>query len=105
MSQFSRPTKCVGDGGDIEDLTIKPLNQHSFLVTGFKQLTSCQLSQSEGAARYTIKAGRVQGVKRSWLGTASTAASRTGCPFLDKRNTMVLSVGQKTNTTILPPCL
>ncbi|OBT60059.1 hypothetical protein VE03_10422 [Pseudogymnoascus sp. 23342-1-I1] len=42
----SDPDQGVGHSGNIEDLTIKPLKQHSFLVTGFSRLTpSCQ-SQS-----------------------------------------------------------
>ena len=45
-SQLAQLIKSIGRFGKIDDFTIKPLQQHSFVVTGFSQHTSSQLSSS-----------------------------------------------------------
>lgn len=80
FGQFSRLIECVGHGGNIEDFTIKPLKQHSFLVTGFSRHMSSSPSQSGRTVGSTTNAGRVPlGARRTRLGkggSASTFASQ-----------------------------
>ncbi|KFY96960.1 hypothetical protein V500_02253 [Pseudogymnoascus sp. VKM F-4518 (FW-2643)] len=56
FGQLSKLIECVSHAGNIEDLTIKPLRQHSFLVTGFSRLTSSRPSQSGKTVRSTTNA-------------------------------------------------
>lgn len=44
VGQLSKLIECVFHAGNIEDLTIKLLKQHSFLVTGFSRHTSSRPS-------------------------------------------------------------
>ncbi|KAF8847268.1 hypothetical protein BDZ45DRAFT_343497 [Acephala macrosclerotiorum] len=46
FSQLAQLIKSIGHVGKINDFKIKPLQQHSFLVTGFSRYTSSQLSSS-----------------------------------------------------------
>jgi hypothetical protein len=64
FGQFSKIIECVGHAGNIEDLTIKPLKQHSFLVTGFSRHTSSRPSQSGRTVGSTTFACRVPLVAR-----------------------------------------
>ncbi|KAF8846608.1 hypothetical protein BDZ45DRAFT_423262 [Acephala macrosclerotiorum] len=44
FSQVARLIESVGHVGKIDDFTIKPIEQHSFLLTGFSRHTSSRLS-------------------------------------------------------------
>jgi hypothetical protein len=44
FSQLAQLIESVGHVGKIDDFTIKPIEQHSFLLTGFSQRTSSPLS-------------------------------------------------------------
>jgi hypothetical protein len=46
FSQVAQLIESIGHVGKIDDFTIKPLQQHSFLLTGFSRHTSSWLSSS-----------------------------------------------------------
>jgi hypothetical protein len=46
FSQLAQLIESIGHVGKIDDFTIKPLQQHSFLLTGFSRHTSSRLSSS-----------------------------------------------------------
>jgi hypothetical protein len=76
FGQLSKLIECVGHAGNIEDLTIKPLRQHSFLVTGFSRLTSSRPSQSGKTVRSTTNACLVPlGARRTRLDKGSSASA------------------------------
>lgn len=58
FSQAARLIKSIGHVGKIDDFTIKPLEQHSFLVTGFSRHTSSRPSSSAATLAIAAEAGR-----------------------------------------------
>ena len=58
FGQLSRLIASIGHVGKINDFTIKPIEQHSFLVTGFSRYTPSRLSFSGKAISTTAEAGR-----------------------------------------------
>ncbi|KFZ18279.1 hypothetical protein V501_01302 [Pseudogymnoascus sp. VKM F-4519 (FW-2642)] len=89
FGQLSKLIECVGHAGNIEDLTIKPLKQHSFLVTGFSRLTSSRPSQSGKTVRSTTNACLVPlGARRTRLDKGGSASA-----FPSQRRETSRSVG------------
>ena len=58
FSQLAQLIESVGHVGKIDDFTIKPIEQHSFLLTGFSRHTSSRLS-SGTILSPTVEANRV----------------------------------------------
>jgi hypothetical protein len=58
FGQLSRLIASIGHAGKIDDFTIKPMEQHSFLVTGFSRYASSRLSSGGKAVSTTAEAGR-----------------------------------------------
>jgi len=58
FSQLAQLIESVGHVGKIDDFTIKPIEQHSFLLTGFSRHTSSPLS-SGTILSHTLEANRV----------------------------------------------
>ena len=56
FGQLAKLIESIGHIGKIDDFTIKPLQQHSFLLTGFSWHTSSQLSSSGTIQPTTAKA-------------------------------------------------
>lgn len=76
FGQFSKLIECVGHAGNIEDLTIKPLKQHWFLVTGFSRHTYSRPSQSGRTVGSTTIACRVPlGARRTRLDKGGSASA------------------------------
>jgi hypothetical protein len=61
FSQLTRLIESIGHVGKIDDFTIKPLQQHSFLLTGSSRHTSSRLSSSETTVSTAVEAGPVHG--------------------------------------------
>ena len=57
FGQLSRLIASIGHVGKIDDFTIKPMEQHSFLVTGFSRYTPSRLSSGGKAVSTTAEAG------------------------------------------------
>ncbi|KAF8847684.1 hypothetical protein BDZ45DRAFT_754641 [Acephala macrosclerotiorum] len=51
FSQLTQLIESIGHVGEIDDFTIKPIEQHSFLLTGFSRHTSSRLSSAVEADR------------------------------------------------------
>jgi hypothetical protein len=58
FGQVTRLIASIGYVGKIDDFTIKPMEQHSFLVTGFSRHTSSRLSSSGTILPTAAEAGR-----------------------------------------------
>ena len=58
FGQLSRLIASIGHVGKIDDFTIKPMEQHSFLVTGFSRYTLSRLSSGGKAVSTAAEAGR-----------------------------------------------
>jgi hypothetical protein len=58
LSQVIRLIASIGHVGKIDDFTIKPVEQHSFLLTGFSRHTSSPLSSSSTTVSTSAEAGR-----------------------------------------------
>jgi hypothetical protein len=58
FSQLSRLIASIGHVGKIDDFTIKPMEQHSFLVAGFSRSTPSRLSSGGKAVSTAAGAGR-----------------------------------------------
>jgi len=58
FSQVARLIESIGYMGKIDDFTIKPIEQHSFLLTSFSRHTSSRLSTSTTLSP-TVEANRV----------------------------------------------
>jgi hypothetical protein len=58
FGQLSRLIASIGHAGKINDFTIKPMEQYSFLVTGFSRYTSSRLSSGGKAMSTTAETGR-----------------------------------------------
>jgi hypothetical protein len=56
FSQLARLIESIGHVGKIDDFTIKPLQQQSFLVTGFSRSASPRLSSSRTTLSTAIEA-------------------------------------------------
>jgi hypothetical protein len=56
--QLARLIESIGRVGKIDDFTIKPLQQNSFLVTGLSRRTSSRLSSSGTTVGTAAEAGR-----------------------------------------------
>jgi hypothetical protein len=61
FSQLTRLIESIGHVGKIDDFAIKPLQQHSFLLTGSSRHTSSRLSSSETTVSTAVEAGPVHG--------------------------------------------
>jgi hypothetical protein len=59
FSQLAQLIESIGHVGEIDDFAIKPLQQHSFLLTGFSRHTSSQLSSSGTTVLTVAEANRV----------------------------------------------
>jgi hypothetical protein len=59
FSQLGQLIESVGHIGKIDDFTIKPLQQHSFLLTGFSRHTSSRLSSSGTTVSTAVEAGPI----------------------------------------------
>ncbi|KAH6714491.1 hypothetical protein BKA61DRAFT_673810 [Leptodontidium sp. MPI-SDFR-AT-0119] len=60
FSQVARLIEGIGHVGKIDDFTIKPMEQHLFLLTGFSRHTSSQPSSGGGTVS-TTEVGRIHG--------------------------------------------
>jgi hypothetical protein len=58
FGQLSRLIASIGHVGKIDDFIIKPMEQHSFLVTGFSRYTPSRLSSGGKAVSTAAEAGR-----------------------------------------------
>jgi len=58
FGQFARLIESIGHVGKIDDFTIKPIEQHSFLVTGFSRYTPSQPSFGGATMSTAAEAGR-----------------------------------------------
>jgi hypothetical protein len=58
FSQVVRLIASIGHAGKIDDFTIKSIEQHSFLVTGFSRHTPSRLSSGGTAVSTAAEAGR-----------------------------------------------
>jgi hypothetical protein len=56
FGQLAKLIESIGHVGKIDDFTIKPIEHHSFLLTGFSRYTSSQPS-FDGATLSTVEAG------------------------------------------------
>jgi len=56
FSQLTQLIRSIGYVGKIDDFTIKPLQQHSFLLTGFSRHPSSQLFSSSTAMLTAVEA-------------------------------------------------
>ena len=59
--QLSRLIENIGHAGKIDDFTIKPIQQHLFLLTGFSRHTSSRPSFSGRTVGTAAEAGRIHG--------------------------------------------
>jgi hypothetical protein len=59
FSQLTQLIESIGHVGKINDFTIKPLQQHSFLLTGFSRHTSSRLSSSDTTVLTVAEANRI----------------------------------------------
>ena len=59
FGQLARLIASIGHVGKIADFSIKPIEQHSFLVTGFSWHTSSQPSSGGGTVSTAAEAGRI----------------------------------------------
>ncbi|KAI9866126.1 MAG: hypothetical protein M1813_001687 [Trichoglossum hirsutum] len=57
FGQLAQLIESIGHVGKIDDFTIKPIEHHSFLLTGFSQYTSSQLSFGEATLSTAVEAG------------------------------------------------
>jgi hypothetical protein len=58
FSQLTQLIESIGHVGKIDDFTIKPIEQHSFLLTGFSQHTPSQPSFGRATLSTAAEAGR-----------------------------------------------
>ena len=58
FGQLARLIESIGHAGKIDDFTIKPIEQHSFLLTGFSRYTSSYPSSSGTTVAIAAEAGR-----------------------------------------------
>jgi len=58
FSQLARLIASIGHVGKIDDFAIKPIEQRSFLLTGFSRHTSSRLSSNSTIMSTTAEAGR-----------------------------------------------
>jgi hypothetical protein len=61
FSQLAQLIESIGHVGKIDNFTIKPSQQHSFLLTSFSRHTSSQLSSSGTTVLTAAEAGPVHG--------------------------------------------